>query len=79
MASLEKTAADAMETPVIAAKMALALRITVDKLIHGRHIECRDLGELLSAELAIVDACKNLRSYIDTALTFTGSEDVSEF
>lgn len=62
-----------------AAKMAFSLRITVNSLISGRHIECKDLGELLSAEGAMDDACKNLRSYIDTALSFNGSEDVSEY
>lgn len=61
------------------AKMIFTLRITVAGLLKGRHIECRDLGELLSAEVAIVDACKNMRNYIDTALSFDGSEDVHEF
>lgn len=62
-----------------AAMMALALRVTVDKLIEGQHIECKDLSELLGAEAAMVEACKNLRTYIDTALTFDGREELLEF
>jgi hypothetical protein len=62
-----------------AAMMALSLRVTVDDLINGRHIECKDLDELLGAEAAIVDACKNLKAYLETAVTFDGREEVVEF
>lgn len=62
-----------------AAMTALSLRITVDKLLAGQHIECKDLNELLGAELAIIEACRNLRTYLDTALTFDGREDLIEF
>lgn len=61
------------------AMMALTLRVTVDSIIGGQHIECKDLDELLGAEAAIVDACKNLKAYLDTALTFDGREEVVEF
>lgn len=62
-----------------AAMMALSLRVTVNSLMSGQHIECKDLDELLGAEAAIVEACKNLKGYIETALTFDGREDVLEF
>jgi hypothetical protein len=62
-----------------AAMMAVSLRVTVDSLIGGQHIECKDLDELLCAEAAILDACKNLKGYLDTALTFDGREEVVEF
>ena len=62
-----------------AAMMALSLRITIDSLVSGHHIECKDLGELLGAEAAIVDACRNLKEYLDTALTFDGREVLVEF
>ena len=62
-----------------AAMMALTLRVTVDSLISGQHIECKDLDELLGAEAAIVDACKSLKAYLDTAVTFDGREEVFEF
>ncbi len=62
-----------------AAMMALSLRVTVDSLMSGQHIECKDLDELLGAEAAILDACKSLKAYLDTALTFDGREEVVEF
>ncbi|MBI4273942.1 MAG: hypothetical protein HY659_04515 [Rhizobiales bacterium] len=62
-----------------AAMMALSLRVTVDGLMSGQHIECKELDELLGAEAAILDACKSLKAYLDTALTFDGREEVVEF
>jgi hypothetical protein len=62
-----------------AAMMALTLRVTVDSVMSGQHIECKDLDELLGAEAAIVDACKSLKAYLDTAVTFDGREEVFEF
>ena len=62
-----------------AAMMALSLRVTVDSLVAGQHIECKDLDELLGAEGAIRDACGNLKAYLETALTFDGREEVVEF
>lgn len=62
-----------------AAMMALSLRVTVDGLMSGQHIECKELDELLGAEAAILDACKNLKGYLETALTFDGREEVVEF
>jgi hypothetical protein len=62
-----------------AAMMALSLRVTVDSLVGGQHIECKELDELLGAEGAILNACKNLKAYLETALTFDGREEVLEF
>ncbi len=62
-----------------AAMMALSLRITVDSLVGGQHIECKDLDEVLGAESAIMDACKNVKGYLETAKTFDGREEVIEF
>ncbi len=61
-----------------AALASLSLRVTVDSLMSGEHIECKDLDELLGAEAAIVDACKNLKAYLDTAQKFDGREEVFE-
>jgi hypothetical protein len=58
---------------------ALTLRVTVSSLIKGQHIACKELDELLGAEAAILDACKSLKAYLDTALTFDGREEVVEF
>jgi hypothetical protein len=61
------------------AMMALSLRVTVDGLVSGQHIECKDLGELLGAEKAIHEACQYLKTYLATATTFDGREEVIEF
>ncbi len=61
------------------AMMALSLNVTIDGLIAGQHIECKDLDELLGAEGAITEACKNTKAYLDVALTFDGREEVLEF
>jgi hypothetical protein len=62
-----------------AAMMALSLRVTVDSLVAGQHIECKDLDELLGAEAAIRDACQNVKVYLEAAVTFDGREEVVEF
>jgi hypothetical protein len=62
-----------------AAMMTLSLRVTVDSLMSGQHIECKDLDELLGAEAAILNACRNLKAYLETAQTFDGREEIVEF
>lgn len=61
------------------AMMALSLSVTVDGLIAGQHIECKDLDELLGAEMAMIEACKSAKGYLDVASTFDGREEVLEF
>ncbi|UYN96097.1 MAG: hypothetical protein KIT25_03895 [Enhydrobacter sp.] len=61
------------------AMAALTLRVTIDGLMQGQHIECKELVELMAAERAIVDACENLKAYLETAVTFDGREEVVEF
>lgn len=64
------------------ASLALAkmkLNITVDGLTKGQHIECKDLDELLGAEVAIRDACEMLTQYLAVAKRFDGSEEIIEF
>jgi hypothetical protein len=61
------------------AMMALSLNVTVDGLISGQHIECKDLDELLGAESAMIEACRNAKGYLDVASTFDGREEVLEF
>jgi hypothetical protein len=63
---------------VSAAMAALSLRITVDSLIRGVHVECNSMDELLAAEKAIREAASNLKAYLDTAATFDGREEVIE-
>jgi hypothetical protein len=54
------------------------LKITVNDLIYGKHIEMKNLNEMLSAEDQVVQACNNLKSYITAAKSFDGREVVVE-
>ncbi len=57
----------------------LSLNITIDSLVKGHHIEAKDMDEMLGAEEALNAACAHMRTYLDTAATFDGREQVIEF
>ena len=59
---------------LVLAKMNL--NITIASLQQGHHIECKDLLELLECEETIVNACKNLKTFLEAAATFDGREIV---
>jgi len=61
------------------AMAAMNLNISIESLQRGQHVECKSLDELLGAEQAIMDACQNLRAYLDTAATFDGREVLVDF
>ena len=61
------------------AMAALNLNIRIDGLVSGTHVECKDMDELLGAESAILEACQNLKAYLDTAATFDGQEVVIDY
>jgi hypothetical protein len=61
---------------ISATAAALSLRITVDGLIAGVHVECKDMNELMEAEEAITEAARNLKAELGAANTFTGQEQV---
>jgi len=58
---------------------AMNLNISIESLQRGQHVECKSMDELLGAEGAIMDACRNLRGYLDTAATFDGREVLVDF
>jgi hypothetical protein len=62
-----------------AGRLSMSLRCTLDSLMEGQRIECQELPELLSAEEAIVDACKVAKAFLATAQSFDGNEHVVEF
>ena len=68
-----------MKALAFGAMAALSLKITVNSLQQGQHIECKSLDELMGAEEAVMAACRNLRSYLDTASAFDGREIVVDF
>ena len=57
---------------------ALSLRITVDSLMKGVHVECKDMNELLEAEDAIKEAGQNLKAHLEAVTTFDGREETFE-
>jgi hypothetical protein len=61
---------------VSAARASLALRVTVNSLLAGLHVECKSLEELLEAENAFREAKETLEGYIYTAQTFDGREEI---
>ncbi len=64
------------------ASLAMAkmnLSISIASLGRGHHIECKDLPELLDAEKTLMDACRNLKQFLDAAATFNGSIILVDF
>jgi hypothetical protein len=62
--------------------MAMAkmkLNISIASLGKGHHIECKDLGELMEAEEAVMAACRNIRDYLNLAASFNGSTILVDF
>ena len=64
---------------ISATAAALSLRVTINSLMSGVHVECKSMGELMEAETAIVEAARSVRDYLDLAETFDGREEVLEF
>ena len=55
-----------------------AMKITVDDLTQGKSIECKDLLEMLDAEQGVINACENLKTYLQAAESFDGREVVHD-
>jgi len=55
------------------------LNISIASLGRGQHIECKDLAELMEAEDAVMNACRNLRDYLAVAASFNGSIVLVDF
>ena len=62
----------------LASALLFNLKISVNDLVDGHHIEMKDLNEMLSAEDQIVQACNNLKAHLAAAKTFDGREDTVE-
>jgi len=55
---------------VSAAIAGLSLKVTVNSLLKGVHVECKSMGELMEAEEAIREAAQNVKGYLMTAATY---------
>jgi hypothetical protein len=68
-----------LKAAAFGAVSAMRLTITVASLQRGQHIECKSLDELMGAEEAIMEACQNLKGYLQAASAFDGSEVLIDF
>ena len=73
---LAKTLGRVGAAAVNATVAALSLRITVNSLMQGHHVESNDMGEILEAENALREAKENLEATLETAQSFDGREEV---
>ncbi|MEP3072496.1 hypothetical protein [Maricaulis sp.] len=51
---------------------------SLDDLVNGQHIECKDLDEVIGTESQVHIACQNIRGYLDVAKSFDGTEQILE-
>lgn len=49
---------------------------TVNDLVNGQHIECKDLAETIATEEQVRTACGALKQYLAAAALFNGEEEV---
>ena len=56
------------------AARALNVKITVDDLVKGKHIECKDIIEMRAAEEQIKEACHTFKQVLESAAHFGGEE-----
>jgi len=56
------------------AAIAAAITITVNDLIRGRTVECKDILEMTAIVEQIKHACENFKSMLDAAAQFEGEE-----
>lgn len=52
------------------------ISVSVDDLMGGKHIECKDILEMLSVEEQLRQACENFKAVLDAAAHFGGEEVV---
>lgn len=52
----------------------LNIEITIDDLVGGKHVECKDIVEMIAVEEQIREACQNFKAVLDTAAHFGGEQ-----
>jgi len=57
---------------------AMNITVTVDDLVSGKQVECKDILEMVAVEQQIREACENFKSVLEAAATF-GGEEVVEY
>ncbi|MGI0014779.1 MAG: hypothetical protein ACREBU_15260 [Nitrososphaera sp.] len=59
-------------------RAAMGIEITVDSLVNGKQVDCKDIVEMIALEEQVKEACGNFKRVLDTAAHFEG-EQVIEF
>ena len=54
--------------------MSMNINVTVENLVSGRTIECKDINEILDAEATVKTACGNLKGLLEACAGFEGEE-----
>ena len=54
--------------------IAMNINLTVDDLVGGRTIECKNIGEILDAEDTVKSACHGLKQLLEACSGFEGEE-----
>jgi len=54
--------------------IAMNINLTVDDLVKGRTIECKDISEILDAEASVKSACAGLKNLLEACSGFEGEE-----
>ena len=54
------------------------IEIKIDDLVHGKEIDCKDIGQMISVEENLTEDCENFKRMLDTAAQF-GGEQVIDF
>lgn len=67
----------AMSALTAIASKVLKLQITVDNLVNGRKIECKDIGEMISAQSQIRSAADSFYALLMAATHFEGEEVIA--
>lgn len=57
-------------------RYAIGVEITVNDLINGKQVECKEILEMLALEEQVKEACRNFKNVLDAAAQFGGEEVV---
>ena len=54
--------------------MTMNINLTVDDLVKGRTIECKDIVEMIDAEESVKSACQGMKNLLEACAGFEGEE-----
>ncbi len=56
------------------AEKAMNITVTVDDLVNGKHLECKEITEMLAVEEQLLEASQVLKKILEAASHFEGEE-----